>query len=107
MKKIKKSNYLYNMGLRDFFKKEKRDITDAVLTTPSNGSSSTGLSFGSIFANPTNGMALSTVFRCIEIIADSIAVLPIRVETTDGKEVNHSLDLVFRDSNNRLTKYRN
>lgn len=91
------------MGILDIFKRtEKRGVEDATLTTPTVGG--TGLSFSSLLQG-TNGMALSTLFRCVNIISDSVAVLPINVLSKDGTKLNHSLDLVFRDSNNRLTKF--
>lgn len=82
-------------------KNEQRAAGDAIINTPS----ATGVSYQSIFGTQQNALQLSTVFRCIEIISESIAVLPIGVYTKDGVRVNHSLDLVWRDSNNRLSKF--
>ena len=82
-------------------KGEKRDAGDAILSA---GGNSVGLNWGSLFSQE-NAIGLSTVYRCVQLISDSLAVLPINVETKDGVKVKHSLDLVWRDTNNKLTKY--
>lgn len=82
-------------------KGEKRDAGDAILSA---GGNSVGLNWGSLFSQE-NAIGLSTVYRCVQLISDSLAVLPINVETKDGVRVKHSLDLVWRDTNNKLTKY--
>ena len=89
------------MGL--FNRKEKRAAGDAIINTPTTGA--TGISYQGIFGTQQNALQLSTVFRCIEIISESIAVLPIGVYTKNGVRVNHSLDIVWRDTNNKLTKF--
>ena len=89
------------MGFWDFLKKEKRDAGDAIINTPS----STGLNYQSIFGSQQNALQLSTVFRCINIISESIAVLPLGVYTKNGVRVDHDIDYVFRDSDNKLTKF--
>lgn len=81
--------------------KEQREVVDAVIKAPS----ATGISYQSIFGTQQNALQLSTVFRCIEIISESIAVLPLGVYTRNGVRVKHSLDLVWRDTNNKLTKF--
>lgn len=90
------------MGI--FSRKEKRTktgTTDAVLTTPN----AFGLTFAQLLNN-TSPMAVSTVYRCISMIAESIAVLPIEVQTKDNKTIqNHQLYDVFDCNLNRLTKY--
>lgn len=50
-------------------------------------------------------MALSAVYRCVDLISDGIAIIPISVITKEGDKVNHQLDTVFYNRNNRLTKY--
>lgn len=50
-------------------------------------------------------MALSAVYRCVDLISDGVAIIPINVMTKDGKKVKHQLDTVFYNRNNRLTKY--
>lgn len=90
------------MGFLDYFiKREKRDAGDAIINTPS----STGLNYQSIFGSQQNALQLSTVFRCINIISESIAVLPLGVYTKNGVRVDHNIDYVFRDSDNKLTKF--
>lgn len=90
------------MGFLDYFiKREKRDAGDAIINTPS----STGLNYQSIFGTQQNALQLSTVFRCINIISESIAVLPLGVYTKNGVRVDHNIDYVFRDTENKLTKF--
>ena len=87
------------MGFLDYFiKREKRDAGDAIINTPS----STGLNYQSIFGTQQNALQLSTVFRCINIISESIAVLPLGVYTKNGVRVDHNIDYVFRDTENKL-----
>lgn len=90
------------MGFLDYFiKREKRDAGDAIIHTPT----STGLNYQSIFGSQQNALQLSTVFRCINIISESIAVLPLGVYTKNGVRVDHNIDYVFRDTENKLTKF--
>lgn len=65
---------------------------------------SLGLTFGDL-VRQRNAMSLSAVYRCVELISDSVAMLPIRVK--DGNEViaNHSLYNVFNSRDNLITKY--
>lgn len=93
------------MGLLDIFKRNRNDIHDAVLTTPSVQSVNTGLLFGNLFQNG-NSLTLSAVYRCVELISDSVAILPISIETKDGKYLpNHQLYQVFDNRDNLLDKY--
>ena len=95
------------MNYRKFFglEKEKRNNE---LQYVSNFSDA--LTFGSIFCN-TTPMNLSAVYRATELISDSIAVLPIKVQKLgeDGKNEldNHPIKLLFseRNSNNLLSKF--
>ena len=82
--------------------REKRSATDAVVQTPNMGG--VGLSWGSLFNN-NNALGLSTVYRCVDYIANSVAVLPISVEDKTGTTVNHGLDYVWNDTSNKLTKF--
>lgn len=93
------------LGIEFGKEKEKRGIEDAVLYTPVNPFANGGLLFGGV--NTQGGaMALSTVYRCVNMIAESVAVLPITIATKDGKTVgNHQLNSVINDNTNRLTKY--
>ena len=94
------------MGLLDIFKRNRNtDIHDAILTTPSVQSVNTGLLFGNLFQNG-NSLTLSAVYRCVELISDSVAILPIDIETKDGKYLpNHQLYQVFDNRDNLLDKY--
>jgi len=93
------------MGLLDIFKRNRNDIHDAVLTTPSVQPVNTGLLFGNLFQNG-NALTLSAVYRCVELISDSVAILPIDIETKDGKYLpNHQLYQVFDNRDNLLDKY--
>lgn len=93
------------MGFIDrLFGREKRNIEsppDAVLY--GNG---TSLDFGRIFNNNT-AMNISAVYRAVEIISDSIAMLPIQVKEKHGLEIlkDHNLYTIFEDKNGLLNKY--
>lgn len=72
---------------------------------------SDALSF-SPFIHNTTAMNLSAVYRATELISDSIAVLPIKIQRLDEKNgkneiENHPLKLIFSDknSNNILSKF--
>ena len=61
------------------------------------------------FQSEHSAMNLSAVFRCVDLISDSIAGLPIRVIKKNGdcknEQTNHSLNLVFSSGiANNLTK---
>ena len=82
---------------RDFLfgKKEERELQ--YVSTYSDA-----LSFGQVAAN-SKAMNLSAVYRCTELISDSVAMLPIYVSGRSGKEYpNHSLNLVFGENNNNI-----
>ena len=94
------------MNLKEFFGLEKR--SDG-LQYVSNFSDA--LSF-SPFIHNTTAMNLSAVYRATELISDSIAVLPIKIQRMDEKNgkneiENHPLKLIFSDknSNNLLSKF--
>ena len=62
--------------------------------------------------NKHSAMNLSAVYRAVELISDSVAMLPIKVQrldSTNGKSevANHPLNLVFstKDNDNLLSKY--
>lgn len=82
----------------------KRELKDAVLETPTKTTSTGSLLFGNIFTSGS-AMALSAVYRCVDLISDGVAIIPIIVMTKDGTKVNHQLNTVFYNRNNRLTKY--
>lgn len=88
---IRKSNNQENRTFNDYL-------------TPSDA-----LLFGKL-RNQHSAMNLSTVFRCVDLISDSIAMLPIRVINDDGDCINevksHSLNTVFSNGiKNNITKY--
>lgn len=66
------------------------------------------LLFGQL-RNSYSAMNLSAVFRCVDLISDSIGMLPIRVYSKDAKhkseKKNHSLNIVFSDGAINLTRY--
>lgn len=69
------------------------------------------LSFGSVFTGAT-AMNISAVYRATELISDTIAMLPIKIQTIDqmngkNENKNHPLNLVFseRNNNNILSKF--
>jgi len=95
------------MDIRKFFGLEKEKRSDG-LQYVSNFSDA--LSFAPFIHNCT-AMNLSAVYRATEIISDSIAVLPIKIQKLGEKGKNeldsHPLKLVFSDknSNNILSKF--
>lgn len=92
------------MAIWNIFKRNRNDIHDAILTTPT-GNVNTGLMFGNLFQNGS-ALTLSAVYRCVELISDSVASLPINVETKKGEYLpNHQLYQVFDNRNNLLDKY--
>lgn len=92
------------MAFWDIFKRN-RDIHNATLTTPSAQPVNTGLLFGNLFNNG-NSLTLSAVYRCVELISDGVAILPIDIETKDGKYLpNHQLYQVFDNRDNILDRY--
>lgn len=93
------------MAIWDIFKRDRNSIHDAILTTPSVQPVNTGLLFGNLFQNG-NSLTLSAVYRCVELISDSVAILPIDIETKDGKYLqSHQLYQVFDNRDNLLDKY--
>lgn len=63
---------------------------------------SDALQFGQVYNN-SKAMNLSAVYRCVELISDSVAMLPIYVSNKEGNEIeNHSLNLIFGDKNNNI-----
>ena len=95
------------MDWRKFFGIEKRD--NGGLQYVSNFSDA--LNFGPFLVS-SPAMTLSAVYRATEIISDSIAILPVKIQQTDKKNAknemsNHPLNIVFGDknNNNNLSKY--
>ena len=96
--------------MASFFNKIfKRNTGDAIITTPYE-STGTSLNFSNLFTSNTS-MNISAVYRAVEIISDSIAMLPIHVQliednycTTLSKQ-SHSLYSVFDNKNNLMSKY--
>ena len=96
------------MNIRKFFGLEEKRSTDG-LQYISNFSDA--LSFAPFIHN-SNAMNISAVYRATEIISDSIAMLPIKIQKTDsmnGKNEldSHPLKLVFGDkaNGNNLSKF--
>lgn len=84
-------------------KQEQRglDNPDAYIVSPYGN---LGLTFGDMVRQRST-MSISAVYRCVELISDAVAMLPIRVK--DGNEVinNHSLYTVFSNRDNIIGKY--
>ena len=96
------------MNIRKFFGLEEKRSTDGLQYV---SVISDALSFAPFIHN-TNAMNISAVYRATEIISDSIAMLPIKVQKTDsmnGKNEldSHPLKLVFGDkaNGNNLSKF--
>lgn len=88
------------MGLFNFGKK--RDVEERKLNYVQTWSD--GLIFSEL-ENKYNSMNISAVYRAVEIISDSVAMLPVKIKMTKEKEEleNHPLNMVFYNS--KLTKY--
>lgn len=98
------------MEIREFFglkKKEERSDTQTVQYV---SNFSDALNFAPFYHNAT-AMNISAVYRATELISDSVAMLPIKVQQIDkenGKsDIEHPLKLVFSERNNGnvLSKY--
>lgn len=88
------------MGLFNFGKK--RDVEERKLNYVQTWSD--GLIFSEL-ENKYNSMNISAVYRAVEIISDSVAMLPVKIKMTKEKEEleNHPLNMIFYNS--KLTKY--
>lgn len=75
-----------------FRKKEKRSLEDCNCTCYGSGS----LLFGDL-NNNYSALNISTIFRCVSLISQTVAMLPIDVVDEDGKEANHPISLVFKN----------
>ena len=73
---------------------EKRDLEYV-------SSFSDALQFGQLFNN-SKAMNLSAVYRCTELISDSVAMLPIYVSKEDLVIDNHPVALIFSDNGNNI-----
>lgn len=86
-----------------FMPKETRNLERRDLEYVS--SFSDALQFGQLFNN-SKAMNLSAVYRCTELISDSVAMLPIYVSKEDLVIDNHPVALIFSDNgNNILSKF--
>ena len=73
---------------------EKRDLEYV-------SSFSDALQFGQLFNN-SKAMNLSAVYRCTELISDSVAMLPIYVSKEELVIDNHPVALIFSDNGNNI-----
>lgn len=91
------------MGIFNIFKSEKRTKQVENYTLPT---FSDALTFGQILAQ-NQAMNISAVYRAVEIISDSIAMLPIKVKITDKQHKeeipDHPLYMAFE--NNLISKF--
>ena len=93
------------MDWKSIFKKEKRTNELQYVS-----SFSDALTFAPFYYSGT-AMNLSAVYRATEIISDSIAMLPIKVQALDNKngknEIDHNLTKIFsnKSDNNNLSKF--
>ena len=84
--------------------REKRTQDETPATAPEPTYSPAGLTFGQFFVQ-SGSMSLSAVYRCVELISDSVAMLPIRVRHGNETVEEHPIYGVLNDRNNVLTKY--
>lgn len=92
------------MDLLKFFRKENRaNTTESNFSPPMDA-----LLFGSL-RNQYSALNLSTVFRCVDLISDSIGMLPIKITKDDKTHFNeienHSLNIIFSSGTKALTRY--
>lgn len=81
-------------------KKERSDEQDITTNVYSSGS----LLFNPYSLSNQTAQSLSVVYRAVDLISDSIAVLPIEILNTKNKEIkSHYLNRLFKNCN--LTKY--
>lgn len=87
------------MGIFNFRNKKEIEHRELEYITPC----SQALQFGEYY-NKYSSMNLSAVYSATELIANNIAMLPIRVRQKNGEHVddivNHPLNLLFKDNNN-------
>ena len=67
------------------------------------------LSFSSLFGRAANPLSIAAFFRCMDLLCNTIAQLPIRVKNREGETyelTGQPLDIVINhDRNNELTTY--
>ena len=94
-------------GIFNFGKKEKRSVDDGFIPGfYADGS----LMFGTLSTSQYSATNLPTAYRCINLISDTIASMPIAVKKRSAKgktlEVkNHPINLLFQDKNSRTDKF--
>lgn len=79
------------MRLPKIFRRRQLTIDDVISRSSTGGRGKSGLSFG--FLNYGGGrsfraeqsMSLSTVYRCVKLISDSIAQLPLKIFAVDSR----------------------
>lgn len=98
-------------GFRGIFnfgkKKEQRSVDDGFIPSYYGDGS---LMFGALSNSQYSAMNLPTAYRCINLISDTIASMPIAVKKRSAKgktlEVkNHPINLLFSDKNSRTDKF--
>lgn len=88
----------------------KRSNTNETLPTPTPTTPlSDALLFGSRYSEK-KAMAISSIFRCVDLISDSLAIMPIQVKDKYFKNHStiiekHPLYDVFDNKNNLMTRY--
>lgn len=84
------------MTFRNLFsskrKAERRGMKENECVCYGNGN----LMFGGL-GNNYSALNISTIFRCVSLISQTVAMLPIDVVDEDGKDVNHPISLVFKN----------
>lgn len=96
------------MSFFDFFK-GKKTTERRGLTVFDNYTCDGALKYGSLYNN-SGAMNVSAAYRCIDLISDAVATLPVYIKKKDSKGQtnivkNHPCNLLFDDKNNLLTKY--
>ena len=94
-----------NFNFKNIFKRNKQAAQEQAVNIPVFGDS---LLFGG-YSNRYSAMNISSVYSAVNLISDSVAMLPIEIKQTGTAKksvlTNHSLNFVFANSLNHLTKY--
>jgi phage portal protein BeeE len=99
------------MGVREWFSKRSSEGGSGKAEKAEATVSSSSKSFGTLLGSRSNPMLLSTVYRCVDLISDSVATLPLETYRIDGKGfktlyVEHPVyDLLHLEPNDLMSRY--
>lgn len=99
------------MGVRKWFSKRSSEVTAGKLESASPLVTSSGKVMPPFLRSRSNPMLLSTVYRCVDLISDSVATLPLETYRIDSKGfktlyLEHPVyDLLHLEPNDLMSKY--